>query len=98
MVPSLRAISLWATTSRYEPGAVSLFLQVADYYLVACAHAFGHVVVTHERPRASTKKIQIPDACLDLGVRFMSPFEMLRAERARFVLENLGSAQQLQLV
>jgi hypothetical protein len=76
---------VWATTSGYDPGAVSLFLQVADYYLVAFAHALGHTIVSHERPGA-TKKIKIPDACLGMGVRFMSPFEMLRAEGARFVL------------
>jgi hypothetical protein len=86
MAPSLRATSVWATTSGYDPAAVSLFLQVADYYLVACAHALGHIVVSHERPSTSTKKSKIPDACLGMGVRFMSPFEMLRAEGARFVL------------
>jgi hypothetical protein len=85
MAPSLRATSVWATTSGYDPGAVSLFLQVADYYLVACAHALGHTIVSHERPGA-IKKIKIPDACLGMGVRFMSPFEMLRAEGAQFVL------------
>jgi hypothetical protein len=26
------------------------------------------------------------DACISLGVKFMSPFAMLRRERARFVL------------
>ena len=86
MVPSIRAMTSWAMTAGYEQGAVNLFLQVADSYLVACAHALGYIVVTHERPSASTKKIKIPDACLGMSVRFMSPFEMLRAERARFVL------------
>jgi hypothetical protein len=86
VTPSLRAASSWATTSGYDTGAISLFLQVADYYLVAYAHALGHVVVSHERPSTSTRKIKIPDACLGLGVRFMSPFEMLRSEQARFVL------------
>ena len=33
--PSLAAVSTWATGQRYEPSAVSTFLQVADYYLVA---------------------------------------------------------------
>jgi hypothetical protein len=65
---------------------VSTFLQVADYYLVAHAHAHGHVVVTHEVPAASSKRIKIPNACIGLEVKCMTPFQMLRTERARFVL------------
>lgn len=84
--PSLQAVSLWATGQRYEAAAISTFLQVADYYLVAQAHAGGHTVVTHEVPAATTRKIKIPDACIGLGVKCMTPFEMLRRERARFVL------------
>lgn len=84
--PSLAAVSTWATGQRYEPSAVSTFLQVADYYLVAQAHAGNHTVVTHEIPSASTRKIKIPDACIGLNVKCMTPYEMLRRERARFVL------------
>jgi len=51
---------------------------------VAHAHAHHHVVVTHEVVAHSTKKIKIPNACI--GVRYVTPFEMLRAERARFVI------------
>jgi len=49
---------------------------------VAHAHAHRHVVVTHEVVAHSTKKIKIPNACLGVGVRFLTPFEMLRAEGA----------------
>jgi hypothetical protein len=84
--PSLAAVSTWASGQRYEPSAVSTFLQVADYYLVAVAHAGNHTVVTHEIPSASTRKIKIPDACIGLNVKCMTPYEMLRRERARFVL------------
>jgi fermentation-respiration switch protein FrsA (DUF1100 family) len=83
--PALAAVSTWASGQRYEPSAVSTFLQVADYYLVAHALAGQHTVVTHEVPSASTRKIKIPDACIGLGM-CMTPFEMLRRERARFVL------------
>jgi hypothetical protein len=84
--PALATVSAWATGQRYEPSAVSTFLQVADYYLVAHALAGQHTVVTHEVPSASTRKIKIPDACIGLGIKCMTPFEMLRRERARFVL------------
>ena len=85
VVPSLQATSIWASTRGYEPAAVATFLQVADYYLVAHAHAYNHVVVTHEVVAHSTKRIKIPNACLGMAVRCVTPFEMLRAERARFV-------------
>jgi hypothetical protein len=85
--PALAAVSAWASGQRYEPSAVSTFLQVADYYLVAHAHAGKHTVVTHEIPSASMRRIKIPDACIGLGIKCMTPFELLRRERARFVLE-----------
>ena len=84
--PALGAVSSWASSQSYEPAAVSTFLQVADYYLVAQARAGSHVVVSHEVPSASTRKIKIPDACIGRGIKFMTPYEMLRVERARFVL------------
>lgn len=86
LVPALGAVSSWATGQSYEPAAVSTFLQIADYYLVAHAYAGGHTVVTHEVPSTSTRKIKIPNACIGLEVKCVTPFEMLRSERARFVL------------
>ena len=87
MLGSLGKVSAWAAGQKYEPAAISTFLQLADYYLVAHAMAEGFTVVTHEKPATSTKKIKIPDACIGLGVKCMTPFEMLRHERARFVLK-----------
>ncbi len=86
MLPALGSVSAWATGQRYEPAAVNTFLQVADYYLVAQSLAHGHTVVTHEIASTSTKRIKIPNACIGLGIKCMTPFEMLRRERARFVL------------
>jgi hypothetical protein len=86
ILPALANVSTWASAQNYEPAAVNTFLQVADFYLVAHALAHGQVVVTHEVAAASTKKIKIPNACIGVGVKCMSPFEMLRLERAKFVL------------
>ncbi len=86
MLGSLRQVATWAQGQRYEPGAVTTFLQSADSYLVAQALSLGYSVVTHEVLSASPKRIKIPDACVGLGVRCVSPFEMLRYERVRFVL------------
>jgi len=79
-------VSSWATNQNYDPVAINTFLQVADYYLIC--HALGHelILVTHEIPSNSPKKIKIPNACVGLKIKFMSPYEMLRHEKARFVL------------
>ena len=89
--PAMAEVSAWANGQAYVPAAVSTFMQVADYYLVAQAHAVGHTVVTHEVPSASPRKIKIPDACIGLRIKFMTPYEMLRRERARFVLGVFSS-------
>lgn len=86
MLATLRRVSAWAEGSEYDRGAVATFLRGADYYLVSQALAEGDVVVTLERPSSSVRKIKIPDACIALSVTCMTPFEMLRNERARFVL------------
>ena len=86
--PALGTVANWATSQLYEPAAISTFFQVADYYLVVHALAHGHGVVTHEIPAGSTRRIKIPDACIGVAVRHMIPFEMLRREKARFVLKR----------
>ena len=86
VVPALRTVADWAGGNGYQPAAVATFLQVADYWLVAHALAHNCTVVTHEVPADSMRKIKIPNACIGLGLRCMSPYEMLRRERARFVL------------
>ena len=86
LLPALSAVSAWAAGQNYEPAAINTFLLIADYYLVAHALALGHAVVTHEIASTSTKKIKIPDACIGLGIKCVTPYEMLRTERARFIL------------
>lgn len=83
---SLAALSAWAVASTsYRQAAIATFLAAGDYYLIAQAHARGYTVVTHEVPAPQSKtRIKIPDACNALNVPWMSLFEMLRAEGARF--------------
>lgn len=82
-------VSSWTMSQNYEPTAINTFLQLADFYLIAHALADGHVVVTHEVPANSTKRIKIPNVCSRLNLCFMTPYEMLRRERAQFVLGPL---------
>jgi hypothetical protein len=86
MLGSLAAVGEWASRQKYRPAAVSAFLQDADYYLVAHAHGHGHIVVTHEVPSDGERQVKIPNACIGMKTKCMTPFEMLRVERARFVL------------
>jgi hypothetical protein len=86
LAPHFTQVGTWATGQQYTPAAINTFLQTADFYLVAHALAGSHVVVTHEVPAHSPGRIKIPNACVALSVRFMTPFQMLRIERARFVL------------
>lgn len=86
-------VSAWVSGQSYEPTAITTFLQVADYYLITHALAHDLVLVTHEIPSDSLKKIKIPNACIGLGIKFMSPYEMLRHERARFVLGGAAGDQ-----
>ncbi len=86
LLPAFARVSAWVTTQAYEPAAVNTFLAKADYYLVSHALAHDHIVVTRETSQPLAKKIKIPNVCIGLGVTCMTPFEMLRSERARFVL------------
>jgi len=79
-------VTQWVTENGYTPAAVHTFLQVADYWLVSHAVAHGQVVVTHEKPANTPHKVKIPNVCVGLGVKVMTPFEMLPHERARFIL------------
>lgn len=92
VVPALSEVSTWASQQSYEPAAISTFLQVADYWLVAHAKAHGWTVVTHEVPSDGRRKIKIPNVCIGLGIHCISPYEMLRRERARFVLGHREAA------
>ena len=86
-LPALGTIANWVNgQANHSAAAKNTFLQIADYYLVAQALAGGHVVVTHEQPRNSVHVVKIPNACIGVGVTCVTPFEMLRRERARFVL------------
>lgn len=90
LLSALGKVSAWAIGQGYDPAAVNTFFQVADYYLVAFAVVHKHTIVTHEIASPSAKKIKIPNACIGLEIKFVTPYEMLRRERARFILGPSG--------
>lgn len=84
---SMQRLATWAHSGAYYPTAVSDFLSVADFELVAYAHSHEFTVVTHERPQpGARKRIRIPDACDALNVDWVGPYTMLRERGAQFVL------------
>lgn len=83
----LEQVALWANT-RYTPDAVAQFLQTADFQLVGQALAGSHTVVTYEKPSDTVKRVKIPDVCRALNVPCISPFELLRTEKACLVLHR----------
>ncbi len=86
ILAKLGDVSNWVAAQSYEPAAVNTFLQLADYYIIAHALAHGNTVVTHEVMANTVKKIKIPNVCIGLGIKCINPYEMLRNERARFIL------------
>ncbi len=86
MLSTLATVSAWVTGQRYRPAAVNAFFQDADYYLVAHALAHRFTVVTHEVVSDGVKNVKIPNVCIGVRVKCMTPYEMLRRERARFIL------------
>ena len=86
VVGALSDVSQWVTSQTYEPAAIATFLQVADYWLIGHARAHSFTVVTHEIPSESQRKVKIPNVCVGMQLPCVTPYEMLRRERARFVL------------
>ena len=87
---SFPVVSAWVRKQRlagkYTLAAENKFFDTADYYLIAHAYTDKHIIVSHEGPSNSPNIIKIPDVCDGLNLTCISPYEMLRNERARFVL------------
>ena len=85
--PHLEAVSQWISApGRYPAAQAAVFANAADFYLVAHARQSGFALVTYEAFQKQKGKIQIPEVCAGVGVHCLPPHEMLRRERARFVL------------
>ncbi|MGA9452674.1 MAG: DUF4411 family protein [Verrucomicrobiia bacterium] len=81
---SLQLLATWVS-ERYEPAAQTKFFGDADFRLVGFAHAHNHTVVTHEIPGYGYD-VKIPNACKQMDVPIISPFEMLTVEKVRLDL------------
>lgn len=66
--------------THFKPNAKAEFAKatVADAFLLATAMAYGYEIVTHEMSKPEQKKkIQLPDAALELGVKTHFVYDIL---------------------
>jgi hypothetical protein len=92
-LPALGLVTQWINDHRtYTPAAKQTFLNCSDYFVVSQALSGGHTVVSHERPENTVHRIKIPSVCVALNIKYLSCWQMLRTERARFVLQQPGSS------
>jgi hypothetical protein len=87
-IQTVTEVNTWVVQNDFKPQARNEFLRGADPFLVAFGKAHGYCVVTDELFVPGQKnKVKIPAACQEFGVPCMSPFEMLRREGVRLVLQ-----------
>lgn len=87
-IEHLGKVEDWITREGFEPSARQVFMEKADPYLIGYALSQNATIVTHEISTDSKKKIKIPSMCADLGIKSINTFELLRKERARFVISG----------
>lgn len=86
---AMAAVSGWVQAGNFREDAKRIFLAGADPWLIAHASAHEHTVVTHEvHIDGEQRKVKIPTVCRALNVPCVRTFEMLKTERARFVLRS----------
>ena len=91
VLTALVEVSHWINEQDYEEGAKNIFLQGADYYLIAHAKSKKYTVVTHEAIAKTKKKIKIPNVCIGLQIKYMTVYEMLRKEKSSVYTQVLGT-------
>ena len=84
----LEQTQFWVSRQNYEPSAIAAFLESADHYLISQALADGHHIITREIAENSKKRVKIPNVCQAFDIKCVSLFDVLRREKAKFVLAD----------
>jgi hypothetical protein len=91
---ALGQVTRWINDHKtYTSAAKQTFLGCSDYFVVSQALGGGHTVITHERLENSVHRVKIPNVCVALNVKYMTCWQMLRTERARFVLQQVAAGE-----
>lgn len=84
---AMQTVTSWVMRGQFRDFAKNEFLSGADPFLIACALAHNHTVVTEEVFLQHTaRRVKIPEVCQILNVRYMTTFQMLSQEGVTFVL------------
>ena len=86
VVLAVGRIGQWVASQPFKAAAVHKFIGGADHILIAHALAKQLTVVSHEKRSNSLNAVKIPDVCDKFQIECISPFEMLRREKARLIL------------
>ncbi len=96
-IDAYKKIVVWVNAN-YVQAEQSIFLAGADPFLIAYALAHNFTVVTLERGGQGAKKVKIPDVCRQFNVECIDPFEMMRRENAKLILDPSSVAQSASLM
>ena len=85
---AINDLTVWTAREDYNPRAYRKFLNSTDYWLIVFSISNGYTLVTHEVCSNSLNIVKIPDVCKYFSINCITPFEMLRTEQVRFILEK----------
>lgn len=86
-----RRLCDWVRGGDFKQSAIDRFCEsdYADPWICAKAKVEGLTLVTQEVSEPNSRKdVKLPDACISIGVPYCNKYEMLRALKARFVLDK----------
>jgi hypothetical protein len=87
-VTAMKTVTSWVMKGQFRDFAKEDFLRGADPFLIAYAMAHNHTIVTEEVfVQHTVRRVRIPEVCIDLGVPYLTTFEMLSREGVQFVLK-----------
>ena len=86
-IDNYKLVVQWVDVNYKGEAEKTRFLGGADPWLIAFCMTHNHVLVSQEVMAAdNSTKIKIPNVCKQFKVEYLNTFEMLRREKATFIL------------
>jgi len=84
----MQKVTSWVMKGQFRDFAKNEFLNGADPFLIACAMAHKHTVVSEEVfVQHTVRRVKIPEVCAELRVPYLTTFQMLAQEGVAFILK-----------